>query len=72
MFLSGALALVYDVLWLRRFSVVFGATTTAMAATLTAVFLGFAVGSGRFGPRCAGQRPLLAYGFTVCWSSGLP
>ncbi len=63
LFVSGALALIYEVLWLRRFAVIFGATTPAAAATLSAVFLGFAVGSAVIGARAADfKRPLFAYG----------
>ncbi|MEK7676862.1 MAG: fused MFS/spermidine synthase [Verrucomicrobiota bacterium] len=63
LFFSGALALVYEVLWMRRFAAVFGATTPAVAATLAAVFLGFTVGSLVIGS-CAVRslRPLRAYG----------
>ena len=45
MFASGGLALVYEILWMRRFAAVFGAATPAVAATLAAVFLGFTTGS---------------------------
>ncbi|MBI2926977.1 MAG: fused MFS/spermidine synthase [Verrucomicrobia bacterium] len=61
--MAGALALIYEVLWLRRFAVIFGATTPAAAATLSAVFLGFAVGSAVIGARAGNfKRPLYAYG----------
>src|SRR5258705_2186083 len=63
MFASGGLALVYEILWLRRFAAVLGATTPAVAATLAAVFLGFTAGSlvvGAWAVRA--QRPLRAYG----------
>ena len=61
--LSGGLALVYEVLWLRRFAAVFGATTPATAATLAAVLLGFAAGSAVWGVYASGcRRPLRAYG----------
>ena len=63
LFASGGLALVYEVLWMRLFISVFGATTPATAATLAAVFLGLAVGSAFFGARAARfVRPLRAYG----------
>src|SRR6187401_893813 len=63
MFASGGLALVYEILWLRRFAAVFGATTPAVAATLAAVFLGFTAGSLVIGSRAVrARRPLRAYG----------
>ncbi len=61
---SGALALVYEILWMRRFAAAFGATSPAVAATLAAVFLGFTAGSliiGRHAVRAL--RPLRAYGW---------
>jgi spermidine synthase len=54
---------VYEVLWLRLFTSVFGATTPATAATLVAVFVGLTAGSAFFGGRSARfTRPLWAYG----------
>jgi spermidine synthase len=61
-FLSGAAALAYEVLWMRRFSVLLGATAPAIAAALTAFFAGLGLGSyllGRLAPRL--RRPLLAF-----------
>ncbi|HSJ98181.1 MAG TPA: hypothetical protein VLC53_13965, partial [Myxococcota bacterium] len=61
-FLSGAAALAYEVLWMRRFSVLLGATAPAVAAALTAFFVGLGLGSyllGRLAPRLA--RPLRAF-----------
>jgi spermidine synthase len=64
LFVSGALALVYEILWMRRFAAVFGATTPAVAATLAAVFFGFTMGSFVIGARAARwARPLRAYGW---------
>ncbi|HKS38597.1 MAG TPA: fused MFS/spermidine synthase [Verrucomicrobiae bacterium] len=63
LFASGALALVYEILWMRRFTAVFGATTPAVAATLAAVFLGFTAGSIVIGGRAVrSRRPLRVYG----------
>src|SRR2546423_3808373 len=63
LFLSGGLALVYEILWMRQFAAIFGATAPATAATLAAVFVGFTVGSLVLGSWTARvQRPLLAYG----------
>jgi spermidine synthase len=61
-FCSGALALVYEVLWQRRFALVFGAAAPATAAVLAAYFAGLGVGSRLLG-RAARRfpRPLLAY-----------
>lgn len=63
LFVSGALALVYEILWMRRFTALFGATTPAVATTLASVFLGFTAGSLVVGTRAArSRRPLRAYG----------
>src|SRR5262245_16203011 len=63
MFGSGALALIYEILWMRQFAALFGATTPAVAATLAALFLGFTLGSAVIGSWAVrfGQ-PLLVYG----------
>lgn len=61
---SGAIALVYEVLWMRRFASLFGATAPAASVTISAFFLGMALGSaviGRLSPRFG--RPLRAYGW---------
>jgi spermidine synthase len=63
-FASGATALVYEVLWMRRFTVLFGGTALAAAVTVAALFLGIAAGSavaGRRAPRL--RRPLAAFGW---------
>lgn len=44
-FVSGASALTYEIIWQREMLYVFGASAPATAATLTAVFLGIAFGS---------------------------
>ena len=63
LFMSGAGALIYEVLWIRRLSEVFGASTPAIAATLAAMFLGLTAGNLFWG-RCARRltKPLLVYG----------
>ncbi|MEO8434388.1 MAG: fused MFS/spermidine synthase [Pyrinomonadaceae bacterium] len=61
--LSGATALVYEVLWARMLGLVFGATTLAVSAVLAAFMGGLAIGSalaGRFGARV--KRPVRWYG----------
>ncbi len=61
--LSGAAALVYQVVWLRWFQLLFGSTAYAASATLCAFFTGLALGAALFGrvtPRWS--RPLALYG----------
>ena len=61
-FLSGAASLVYEVLWLKELSLLFGSTAYAAATTLAVFFLGLAVGGalfGRWSPRL--RSPLRAY-----------
>jgi len=62
-FVSGATGLLYELLWMRRLTLVFGATQLAVATVLAAFMLGLAAGaacSGRFADRW--PRPLLLYG----------
>ncbi|HEX6737356.1 MAG TPA: fused MFS/spermidine synthase, partial [Vicinamibacteria bacterium] len=62
-FASGALGLTYEVLWMRRLTLLFGATPLATTATLSGFFLGLAAGSRVFGARAARwRRPLVAFG----------
>lgn len=56
LFASGALALIYELLWLRRFTVLFGASAPAASATLSAIFFGFAIGSAMIGARAPRLR----------------
>jgi spermidine synthase len=61
--LSGALSLVYEILWLRSLILIFGATTFAVSAVLTAFMGGLALGSfvlGRHADRF--RRPGFVYG----------
>ncbi len=61
-FLSGAASLVYEVLWLKELSLLFGSTAYAASTTLAVFFLGLAVGSVVFGRRSPRLRsPLRAY-----------
>jgi spermidine synthase len=62
--LSGASGLVYEVLWTRRLTHVFGSTTLAVSTVLAAFMLGLAIGSvalGRWADRRR-DRALGAYG----------
>jgi spermidine synthase len=61
-FLSGACGLVYEVVWMRTLTLVFGATAFATAAILASFFSGLALGSlllGRVADR--GRDPLRLY-----------
>ena len=61
-FLSGASSLVFQVIWTRLFSLVFGTTTLAISTVLTAFMTGLALGAfaaGRIADRI--KSPLLAY-----------
>ena len=61
--LSGFAALLYQLSWLRQFSVVFGTSELAVATVLAAYMAGLAVGAaiaGHFVTRI--NRPVLAYG----------
>ncbi|MEO7134943.1 MAG: fused MFS/spermidine synthase [Vicinamibacterales bacterium] len=62
-YLSGIAGLIYQVLWLRRLSVVFGVTVYAASTVLAAFMAGLAIGSalsGRVMHR--GIAPLVAFG----------
>lgn len=61
-FLSGAAALVLQVLWTRMLGHVFGATALAVSTTLTAFMMGLAIGAylgGKWAPKL--RRPLLVF-----------
>lgn len=63
-FLSGFSALVFEVVWVRLFTRVFGHTTLAVSAVLAAFMAGLALGSylgGRFADRCPRPWLLIAY-----------
>ncbi len=63
-FLSGMTSLIYEVVWGRRFGLVFGITTYAVATVLSAFFAGLAIGSyvaGRLVDRTR-MHPLAIYG----------
>src|SRR5210317_749216 len=50
-FLSGFTALIYQVLWMKQLGLLFGNTSYAAAATLSAFFAGLAAGSWFWGRR---------------------
>ena len=61
-FLSGACGLVYQVVWSRMLTVVFGATIVAVSTTLAAFMAGLALGSFLFGRRVDHlRRPLRVF-----------
>ena len=64
-FFSGACALIYQVLWLRQLSLIFGVTVYAASTVLAAFMAGLGIGSaaaGRLSERV--RRPLLWFGAT--------
>jgi len=70
-FLSGCAALIYQVLWIREFGLVFGATSPAVAVVLAVFFGGFALGSRIFGRLSLRLRtPLVAYAVLEFFTGG--
>ena len=49
LFLSGASALIYQVIWIRKFGLVFGVHVFSMTTVLTAFMAGLALGALYFG-----------------------
>src|SRR5687767_3552663 len=63
LFGSGLCALVYQVVWLREFRLIFGASTAASAAVLGIFMGGIGLGSAWLGRRSEQtKRPLVLYG----------
>jgi len=62
--LSGTAGLIYQVMWTRSFSLVFGSTTQSAAAVLAAFFAGLAVGCF-LGARLARRRERAVLGYAV-------
>lgn len=62
-FISGALSLIYEVVWLRKLILVFGSTHFAVSTVLTSFMAGLAIGAYALG-RLARRRwkPLVVYG----------
>src|SRR5512147_1152319 len=76
-FLSGASALIYEVVWSRRLTFIFGGTAFAIATVLAAYMAGLALGSWLFGRRIdRGGHPLVFYslleGGIAVWALLLP
>src|ERR1044071_32905 len=62
-FLSGATALVYEVIWSKYLALMFGSTIQAQTVVLAVFMGGLALGNKIFGSRSdALARPLHAYG----------
>jgi spermidine synthase len=63
-FLSGAAALIYEVLWVRYLSLVFGGSHLAVTTVLAVFMGGLALGSNAIGKKVSNYRKLLRlYGF---------
>lgn len=63
-FLSGLAALVYEVVWARKLSLIFGTTTYGVSSILAVFFAGLALGSWIFGKWIdKGREPLKTYAF---------
>lgn len=58
-FLSGAAALMYEVVWMRMLTQIFGSTAYAVATVLAAFMAGLAIGSYVFGRLASARRNLL-------------
>lgn len=63
-FISGASGLIYEVVWTRMLTLVFGSTVFAISAVLTSLMAGLALGSFYFGRLADNQeRPLRVYAY---------
>ncbi|HVR82848.1 MAG TPA: fused MFS/spermidine synthase, partial [Planctomycetota bacterium] len=63
-FVSGATGLAYEVLWFRRFSHIWGASTLAMGTVVASFLLGLGIGAHLLGRRAdAMKSPLRGYGW---------
>jgi spermidine synthase len=60
--IGGAAALIYEVMWMRSFSLVFGSSTRSAAAVLAAYFMGMALGNWLGGRLCRRGHGLVLYG----------
>ena len=67
-FMSGFLALIYEICWIRKASLVFGNTTLAVSTVVAVFFGGLAIGSYLFGKRTRHQlTPLKTYAKLEIW-----
>src|SRR5215203_511896 len=63
-FLSGATALIYEVIWSKYLSLMFGSTVQAQTVVLAVFMGGLALGNRIFGKRVGAiKQPLAAYGY---------
>jgi len=63
-FASGATGLIYEVVWTRMLTLIFGSTVFAVSTVLTSFMAGLALGSFYFGRRADAQsRPLRTYAY---------
>ena len=63
-FCSGATALIYEVLWSKYLSLMFGSTVQAQTVVLAVFMGGLAMGNRLFGARADKTlRPLAIYGY---------
>jgi spermidine synthase len=63
-FVSGATGLAYEIIWFRRFSHIWGASTLAMGAVVSSFLLGLGIGAHLLGRRADAMRsPLRGYGW---------
>jgi spermidine synthase len=68
-FFSGACGLIYEVVWMRMLTLIFGATAFATSTILASFFTGLALGSAYFGRLIdRGKRPLVVY---ACLEGGI-
>ena len=67
-FFSGFLALVYEICWIRKASLVFGNTTFAVSTVVAVFFAGLAIGSYLFGKRTKQNlTPIKTYAKLEIW-----
>jgi len=65
--LSGLCGLIYQMVWVRKFTLIFGATLPAMSAVIAIFLLGLAAGSWIFGKISTSTRnPVRLYGIFEC------